>query len=129
MHWSVVSLILCLALATVAVADEPGPDAVYLEYHERLKQSYSFESVFPYFTLERRQRITSRFPASMRDTAFSLQKSSAPETVEVVFSEIEGNNARLDLSGRSGHNVFAGEAVLRREGGNWLINQVSWRER
>lgn len=126
---SILCVMLVFGSPGAVAAQEKDPETVFLEYHAALKSGYSFDSVLPYFTLERRTRVNDRFPAGMRDTAFSLQKSSAPREIEVVNARLDGEQAYLTLSGRTGQDVFSGEAVLRREGGAWLINDVAWRDR
>ncbi len=126
------ALMLCLVVScsiASAWAQENDPATVLLEYHSTLKNSFSFDPLIPFYTVERWRTLRERFPPSMRNAAFSLRKSSAPDDIRIVGEQRQDGVAILELGGSSGQRLFAGEAELRRQGGEWRIDRLDWRER
>lgn len=125
------ALLVCLVLSfsvPVAWGQEQSPAAVLLEYHTVLKGSFSFEPLVPYYTPERWRTLRRRFPPSMRAAAFSLRKSSAPDAVEIVGEQRQGDTTTLQLAGSTGSKRYEGEAELWLWNGEWRIHHLQWHQ-
>lgn len=116
-----------IMLNGVAATANKTPSEAYLEFHSVLKNSFSDQAIWPYYTKAARDDFEQRFPPAMRGRAFYIMKSSAPSEVAVQQEVIEGSKATLILLPTSTSHVDQGEAIMRLENGNWKLEKVTWR--
>lgn len=120
-------LIITLLLFGSAANASKTPSEAFLEFHSTLKNSFSDQAIWPYYTEAARADFEQKFPPAMRGRAFYIMKSTAPSSVEVKQETIDGKKATLLLIPVGSSQVDQGEAILRLENGAWKLEQVTWR--
>lgn len=121
--------VLLLLASSVCAAAGNSPSEAYLEFHKVLKQSFSEQSIWPYYLKSARQEFEEQFPPDMRGRAFFLMKSAAPTTVRIDKEVVSGDTATLTLIPTSSGKTVSGEAVMRLEDGAWKVEKVVWQAR
>lgn len=119
-----IALLSCFAATANA---SKTPTEAYLEFHAALKNSFSDQAIWPYYTESARLDFEQQFPPAMRGRAFYIMKSTAPAAVAVKQETINGDKATLLLVPTGSSQVDQGEAVMRLEGGSWKLEKVTWR--